>query len=129
MKVYRYVSKNELNYILNGQYEKLGTICYGEDLSNTHLYKKDQRYIHFFKNKKSIEYIHKVFRGQDLYVCTFNIPVSVLIKSVGLGKYDVGRGYDNNTVTLIEFAVEVNKFRKEWLIDYSMYGLESENIR
>lgn len=55
-----------------------------------------------------------------MFICTFDIPLSVLIRSVGIGRYDVGRGYDN-TVTLLEFAIEAKKFKKEWLVNYLPY--------
>lgn len=122
MKVFRYMTQAELNNILLGNYEKIGS-CIVRDknfISNTHKYQKGVKYLHFFKNRKNIERIKEYYRSRtcDCYICEFNIPLSKLIFHSGLGYYNEGKGYDMYITSVVEFALPVEDFDKSYLVSY-----------
>ncbi len=127
MIVLRYTTSQELKYMLNGEIHKLGTECYGENLSNTHKYKKGIKYLHFFKKGSSLKYIHRILNKKDVYICKFDIPLPILIKGVGVGTYEAKRGYD--MVRLTEFAIDARKFKKEWIVEFKPFCQEVNNIQ
>lgn len=118
MKVYRYLCEEEYNNILNSNLDKIGHEYHGKKLSNTFNYKQGEKYLHFFKNKKSISEIQKIYRkdGKDYYICTFNIPILILLKGMGKGYYET-RGYDTYCESKREFILNVKDFKPEFLID------------
>ncbi|MBQ7452693.1 MAG: hypothetical protein IJS68_00285 [Clostridia bacterium] len=127
MKIYRVVYYKELDDILGKKTNTLGNF-FLETRSNTHKYKRETKYIHFFLNKKASENIKYILKCNqrnldDYYVCTFSVPIIDLISSVGKGYYYSNdalknRGYDFQMETRIEFAIDANKFKPEWLIKY-----------
>ena len=130
MIVYRYTSEQELNAITQGKKEDIGNFNNNEtewSSFNTHKYKLGHKYLHFFKNKKSIKYLKMIRKGLDkkkMYICSYNIPRSVLRTCKGKGDYDSTiHGYDEYQVSLTEYAVDVNDFSCEWLVD-----IEKDNI-
>lgn len=118
MKVYRYLCEEEYNNIINSNLDKLGHNYHGKGLSNTFNYKDGERYLHFFKDKKAIKEIRKIYRndGKDYYTCTFNIPLLTLLKGMGKGYYETS-GYDTFYQTEREFILNVKDFKPEYLID------------
>lgn len=124
MKVYRFLSEIELKNILLGNISELGSVYNNNDygISNSHKYKNDIKYLHFFKQLKSIKYISSLYKHDKgkFYICEFNIPLSTLLKYRGKGYYDVG-GMDYISVPEIEYAIPVKLVKKEWLLDYKEY--------
>ena len=59
MKVYRYVTEKELNYIIKGEFNKIGKEYYKSPF-NTHKYKSGVKYIHFLKNKEDISLVRTI---------------------------------------------------------------------
>ena len=120
MKVYRYLSKDELNSILSGKTENLGNIFVHKQgvRKNTHKYQPNTKYLHFFKNHDSMKMMSYLYRNIDtpFYFCTFEIPFHVLALHGGNGYYPAS-GYDNITV-LKEYCVSVDKFNPTWLKDH-----------
>ena len=118
MKVYRYMCKEELEAILNCDIDKIGR-TQKNDKFNNHHYKKDIKYLHFFKNLKDIEKIKKINKHSDkqFYIGTFNIPLRFLLQGMGVGYYPT-RGYDADYVTAREFIVPVEKFKPNYLVEY-----------
>lgn len=116
MKVYRYLSAEEYEKIINNQVEKLGNIFYGKELANNFRYKKDERYMHFFKHKESMKEMQQLYYkdGKDYYFCCFDIPFRVLVHGIGTGCYTAS-GYDVDCEYHREFIVPVKKFKAEWL--------------
>ena len=122
MKVYRYLSEKELNNILSGQTETLGNV-FSHDKhirKNTHKYKKDTKYIHFFKTPNSMKMLSYLYRKIDtpFYFCTFEIPFNILAMHGGKGFYPAS-GYDNIN-TLREYAIPLEMFDPNWLKEYTI---------
>lgn len=121
MKVYRYLSKTELNNILNGNIDKLGNEFSHSKIArmNTHKYKKGEKYLHFFKDKESITNIRKLHKNSnaDFYICTFEIPKLTLFFGAGKGFY-APCGYDLDFNYETEFAIKTKHFNPKWLKDY-----------
>ena len=129
MEVYRYLHQSELNNILNGKTEELGkeNDKPGKLRKNTHKYKEGIKYIHFFKSKSSMlmtSYLYHKLDG-NFFFCTFDIPITTLIRYGGKGYYPAS-GYDNLTV-LNEYAVPADKFKPEWLKEYTL-DINRDNI-
>lgn len=129
MKVYRYLSQTELNNILSGKIEELGKEYEkpGRERKNTHKYKENVKYMHFFKSKSSMlmtSYLYSKMPG-NYFFCTFDIPIRVLALHGGKGFYPAS-GYDNITV-LNEYAVPANQVKPEWLEEYNL-DTNRENI-
>ena len=122
MKVYRYLSEEELNLIKQGNVQGLGREFDKKDYKrqNNHRYKSGVKYMHFYKNKESIEHIRREYfqllmQGHKFYFCSFDIPGVVLIKHRGKGHYD-GSGYDTmGGVDSVEYAIPVEDFSPSWL--------------
>lgn len=126
MRVYRCLCEEELNKILNHDLAEIGNF-FDEKSSNTFKYRKGEKYIHFFKSMKNCEHIKDFnwfLEGGKFFICTFNIPISLLIKNAGFGYYyPVGyknsSGYDDFIVQrALEFAIPVSQFNTEWLESY-----------
>lgn len=125
--------EEELNKILNHDLENIGNL-FDERYSNTFKYRKNEKYIHFFKSKKNCEHV-KDFEGyldgEKYFICTFNIPVPLLVKNAGIGYYyPIGfrnaSGYDNYTVQReLEFAIPVSQFETDWLKSYEPIDMVS----
>lgn len=116
MKVYRLLSEKELKLIKNGETQKLGHIFFGAGASNNHKYKDGVRYIHFFKNKHSINYIKGERMAMDNsphYICEFDIPFFTLLGCMGKGEYLELDSYEY--IGFIEYALEADKFNPNWL--------------
>lgn len=116
MKVYRYLSNDELKKILTGNVDELGQPGHKFDIEckpNTYRYASNTKYIHFFKSKNAMKFMIKHnYSSPNYYICTFDIPVSVLKSHFGLGFYA-----DWLASVKREFALPVNKFKCEWLVD------------
>ena len=129
MEVYRYLNQTELNNILQGntnalgkEYEKPGKLR-----KSTHKYKEGTKYIHFFKSKSSMLMMSYIYHKLDgnFFFCTFDIPLKVLAFHSGTGFYPAS-GYDNMT-ELKEYAISIDKFKPEWLKEYTL-DTNRENI-
>lgn len=116
MKVYRYLSQEELKKILNNDIESLGTYGKKYEIYNSHHYKSEEKYLHFFKKKSAMEHIRNIYRklDDDFYFCTFDIPIVKLALHFGRGCY-YGYGYDYDCEYELEFALPVSQFKSEWL--------------
>ena len=121
MKVYRYLNDRELRAILCDFKDHIGSYFnHGDKLANTHNYKINTRYLHFFKNKSAIKYIkqYHINDFREFYICTFDIPKEILLKGVGKGTYETSDGDEHELITEKEFVVKVDDFNCEWLVDY-----------
>ena len=87
MKVYRYLCEQEYNNILSRKLDEVGTVYANVNPSNSFRYKRDERYLHFYKNKESMQEMHKIYKldGKDYYFCEFDIPFRVLVHGIGTG--------------------------------------------
>ncbi len=121
MLVYRYLSENELNNIKAGKVENIGKIMNTEYIRqnklNTHHYRADTKYLHFFRNKDDIRLIKPEYYGIKcpFYYCTFDIPRAVLFFARGYGRY-IPSGYDVDYYTVREYAIPTTAFDPKWLV-------------
>jgi len=128
MKVYRYLSENELNTMLENQVDKLGrSFC--RSRSNTHKYKKGERYIHFFKNFKSLSNMRRLRSSYNevYYYCEFDIPMLILMAGRGLGYYNSSYRWGVKE-KCIEYIVPSKYFKKSWLVSYIKENKTEDNI-
>lgn len=83
-------------------------------------YRKDQKYLHFFKNKEDMNDMRMLYlkNGKEYYFCTFDIPYRILLIGKGHGYY-YGYGYDTYPLpeTKREYIVNAKNFSPKWLID------------
>ena len=95
MLVYRYLCKEEYDNIMKLNFEEVGSVYTPKIASNTFRYKKDERYLHFFKNIDDMEVMQNLYLkdGKDYYFCSFDIPILKLLTRMGSGYYHA-RGYD-----------------------------------
>lgn len=85
MIVYRNSEEKEIKKVLtNKSYNDIGSICEENPDKNTFKYLKNTLYIHFFKNKYCLLYMDT---SSGRYICTYNIPDSILEKHFGYGFY------------------------------------------
>ena len=130
MKVYRILSSNELKYILDEKTHLLGASCENFPIYNTHIYNKNKKYMHFFLKQKSLNYFYNLPNYN--YECTFNIPISILIRHKGYGFYpskneSENRGYDSISKKVCEFAIPAEMFNSKWLVSYKKVERKNEN--
>ncbi|MBE7076504.1 MAG: hypothetical protein E7374_01265 [Clostridiales bacterium] len=123
MKVYRYLTREELEFIISGRLEEIGreySIANFHEI-NTHKYKDGIRYLHFFWNKDSIKLAQDLHKYDPFtyYICTFNIPSHLLIRFRGKGFY-ASSGYEFDREIAVEFAIPVEKFKTEFLKSYTL---------
>lgn len=121
MKVYRYLSENELKSILTDDLSNVG-YEYANNLklqqSNTHRYKKGIKYLHFFKSKADCVRIKAIHNNKtNFYIAEFNIPFATLAKHIGYGIYST-TGYDVDYDEVTEFAIPTHKLKSSYLISY-----------
>lgn len=133
MKVYRYLCEAELNKILNGDMERVGTIYGNQNASNTHNYKPNTPYMHFFAKLTDLEKIRdlKAFEPQNFYIALFDIPVTKLLLHTGKGFYPTS-GYDVDYDSVREFAVPSSDVKAEHLKFYMKdenRGLSPQDVK
>lgn len=121
MKVYRYLSQNELDSIISNNTSSIGgEYTQNEEYRriNNHRYKSGIKYLHFFKHKNDCQRVGFISDGKDVdfYIAEFNIPTIILIRYIGYGKYD-NRGY-GDIEKVLEFAIPASKFKSKYLRSY-----------
>lgn len=105
MLVYRVCAENEIKHLLDDKSFKNIVKKYDSKYKlNSHKYKEDKKYIHFFKNFDSIFY-YAVTEGS--YVCIYDIPEEILERSAGIGYY-YDRIHLEKLEAVEEYAVEEN---------------------
>lgn len=120
MIVYRYFTYEELKDILADRVEKIGTVYNTQRQENTHKYKPNVRYLHFFKHLRDFPVIQKFASSPEgRFIGKFDIPLRKLLSSKGKGFYDnLQGGYDYGAEQVKEFAVEASKIHSEYLVDF-----------
>jgi len=85
MLLYRLCKEEEISKILKT--EKITTIgryCKNTHKLNTHIYKKDKKYLHFFLEEYEIINLNP---KEGNYICTYDIPENIVNKYLGYGYY------------------------------------------
>lgn len=105
MKVFRICNEYEVATILSekslanvGKYSQINKIA------NTHNYKKNVKYMHFFQNYLDVFYLDE---ANICYVCTYDIPEEILNKYEGIGYY-LDRDNYTEMESVKEYAVPSN---------------------
>lgn len=103
MLVYRVCDIEEIAIILKERsLSKIGQYHSIDKRMNTHEYKKDKKYIHFFKTFGDILYFDSEKRK---YVCIYDINEEILENSKGIGYY-LDRSFYHKIDEVEEFAIE-----------------------
>lgn len=124
MKVYRYATKEEVERVLCGDLSSVGTVYQKIDC-NTHKYKDNIKYLHFFKKITGIDDVKKLRdNNKTYYICEYDIPLIVLLIGRGTGYYDT-RGYENDVKTQVEYIVPVETIKPQWLKKYIIDNVET----
>lgn len=85
MRVYRLCNKDEVESILkNRNFENVGHRCKNDITKNTHQYRQDINYMHFFEKVTSLLYLYP---AKGKMICVYDIPDEILISSIGRGLY------------------------------------------
>ena len=119
MKVYRYVAEEELVAILSGHLDDVGSEYNRKEYKrqNNHRYKPNTKYLHFFKDKSSIELIRREILHKDkdgvYFFCSFDIPATILWRYAGKGNYDGSYKVPYHTVR--EYAIPMDTFDPKWI--------------
>ena len=115
MFVYRICSKQKIERILNyKEFTMIGNYgaIYLNDKKNTHKYKLDKLYLHFFKNKDSIFYLDT---SEDRFICTYDIPEDILETGMGIGKYLYYFNF-SHLLNVCEYAIESSLISFDYLL-------------
>ena len=127
------MSEEHLNLILSGSTEGLGHYYDRKHFKrqNSHHYRKGKKYLHFFKDKSSMELIRRErqklnIHGRKYYFCSFNIPDVILFFHRGTGHYD--GNYDTPIIDVTEYAIPVDMVNPEWLDKYILDTGKSMDI-
>ena len=141
MIVYRMMSKEELKLYLNGDIKNIGNIFpnfkfdesvtmeqkmlayinWEERKSNNHYYAMNQKYVHFFRRLKDMDYVQ--FERDFEYLATFDIPTVVLMASKGKGFYKKMKHGKFKYKFVREFAVKAEEIKPEYFL-----GFEEINV-
>ena len=123
MKVYRYLRKQELDAILKNNISDIGQEYINDNYKeiNSHHYRKNVKYLHFFKNIEDIEKLKKedFVQPDEYYICEFNIPLYILLPGIGSGYY-IGHGFDLPNDTALEFKIPAHKLKSSFLKSYTL---------
>ena len=125
MKVYRFMSEDELKMYFNGKCAEIGSIFshYTGKRFNNFKYKKGMKYVHFFKRLKDVYRIKHEMCEQELksnkryFIGCFDIPKTLLSYCKGKGRYVITK--DDNTKSEIyvqEYAVPASCMEEEYLV-------------
>ncbi len=118
MKLYRYLSKEELEQLLNMEYSMIGTENVNKPYYryNSHRYKENVKYLHFYFDEKEISRIKKMsfHKKAEYYICEFEIPFYVIFSHIGVGYYANKKG-EKKTDYVYEVALPTYKMRPKFL--------------
>ena len=131
MLVYRVCLEEEIKKIFETKnYEVVGTL--GAEFNkneeevnlNTHVYDKDELYMHFFPEFKNLGYLNL---EAGMYICSYDIPEEILNSSKGMGQYANPFTY---TVLdeLVEYAIKSKDIKFEYLEAVDLIVNNIENL-
>ena len=112
--VYRYISQRELGLLENGDFESLGSTYSRKEVSNTHKYNEDEKYLHFFDSTNlPSTVLHSLSKTKE-FLCEFEIDKSILSHHKGTGYY-TPQGYDFDYTSVTEYAIPTSEYNPNWL--------------
>lgn len=112
--VYRFVSPRELSLLQTNDLENLGTTYSRKEVSNTHKYNEDEKYLHFFDSTDLPSTVLTSLSKTKEYLCEFEIDKNVLSHHKGTGYYPP-QGYDFDCTYVTEYAIPVSEYNPNWL--------------
>lgn len=118
MLVYRYMCEEEYNNIMKLNFEEVGGVYEPKGASNTFRYKRDERYLHFYKDPDDMKIMQNFYfkDGKEYYFCSFEVPLPMLLKRMGKGYYE-SSGYDYDYIEKREYSIPVSEFNPKWIRD------------
>lgn len=112
MLVYRICDEEEIKKIVNGiSFHDIGYYFTLNPDLNTHQYKSNIKYLHFFESYDSIFYLN-VTNGY--YICTYNIPNEILDLYSGMGLY-LDRLFFKSLEEVPEYAIPSDEVKNNYL--------------
>jgi hypothetical protein len=128
MLVYRTVSSSELLNLIGEKNLKNDNIIKGQ---NTFKYDADKNYIHFFKYENHALYYMK--KRNNPLIIRLDIPDEIL-GNIEYGFYgNVDTYYDDflysYDIPLPEYVISTDKFKKEYIVDFSYNGVWQNPMR
>jgi len=127
MKLYRYLSLDELTAIINRNLSQVGSvnlISKYSDRNNNHKYLDDVRYLHFYFAEKEIQRITTASfldKKTKYYVCEFEIPFYHIFNNIGLGYY-ASKKENKYADYVFEVALPIYKMRTRYLKRFKEYS-------
>lgn len=112
--VYRFISHNERMLMEKHNISQMGRVWEKEFGGNSHKYKKDTKYLHFFDDINDAMILYNELGYNRDYFCTYSIPIKLLKKYKGKGYYS-NRGYDIFD-TVKEYAIPSVEYNQKWLL-------------
>ena len=107
--VYRFSTSEEVEAFENNELPSLGETWERNKYRNSHKYKDDEKYLHFFETPDIPPRIFKSLPGEKSYLCSFEIDKSILLKNKGSGYYPP-QGYEESATTITEYAIPISEF-------------------
>ena len=112
MLVYRVCSEREVSTILKDKsFQNIGSFYQNDPKKNNHSYLENKKYIHFFKHYESVFYLNSLKKN---YVCTYDIPDSLLETGRGTGYY-LDFLFFRTLRNVDEFAIESDMVQFDYL--------------
>lgn len=112
MEVFRLCQQDEIKKILiQKSFVGVGQTYQNNYELNSHDYRANVKYLHFFKNKIDLLYLNT---AAGRFICTYDIPEELLKQSAGQGKYKDYIAF--KTLCYVdEYAIPVNNLKFEHL--------------
>jgi len=112
MQVFRLCKEDEIKKILNQKsFTEVGQICKKNHELNSHNYRNNVKYLHFFKNKIDLLYLNT---ASGRFICTYDIPEEFLRQYAGQGKYKDYIAF-KTLCNVDEYAIPVKHLKFEYL--------------
>lgn len=112
MKVYRIANRIEIdNFLENKSFKGIGSTFNENCKNNSHHYKKNTFYMHFFDSKENIFYFNSPLKR---FLCTYDIPDEVIKEYLGLGKY-ISKYDPSKEDYVLEYAIPSKLIKLEYL--------------
>lgn len=106
--VYRFSTQEEVEAFENKDLSTLGEGWETNKFRNSHKYKDDEKYLHFFETTDLPSRVIGSLPGEKTHICSFEIEKSLLIKHRGNGYYPP-RGYEENATIIPEYALPISE--------------------
>ena len=112
MEVFRLCRQDEIKKILTQKsFANVGQTCRNNPELNSHNYRANVKYLHFFKDKTDLLYLNTT---AGRFICTYDIPEKLLKQTAGQGKYKDYIAF-KTLCNVDEYAIPVNHLKFEHL--------------